>query len=229
MCNGMRSQEWKCSWRTALFAQRDPTATTRWGNQYSQLSTNHLLRAAIDPAVEKFKKDNKGNKEAIVEPNESNQGSKAGRAVAATEIGLSSDSNQDLEGFLSYRYDIKETIEHKGFCTGAQSLMLLYDIKETFCNPSTMLETKELPTSLKMADRSRASDIKRADQLEPMIDEARVTLSKELQARCFDARTSTQCTSGPALHVETDERQGHAYRETVPARSDSLSSVAACR
>ena len=114
-----------------------PTQVTRWGNQFEQLQRNNLLRAAIDPAVEKFKKDNKGSKEAIVEPNESEQGSKVGKAVAPAELGLSSDdweANQELEGFLSYPYDLKQTIEHKGYCTGAQALMLLHDLKANFCD-----------------------------------------------------------------------------------------------
>jgi hypothetical protein len=54
----------------------------RWGNQYLQLEGNNLLRAGIDPAVKKFKRDNEGNKEAIVEQNESEEGSKAGKALS---------------------------------------------------------------------------------------------------------------------------------------------------
>jgi hypothetical protein len=169
------------------------TATTRWGNQYCQISRNNVLRPAIDPSVEKYKKDNKGNKEAIVEPNESDQGSKAGKAVPATELGLAADdwaANQELEGFLAYPYDIKETIEHKGTCTGAQALMLLYDVMANFCNPNAMLETKALPASLKMADRSRKSEIVSPADLNSIVDDARVVLREELQARCFDARPS---------------------------------------
>ena len=67
-------------------------ATTRWGNQYSQVSSNCKLRRAIDPAdpaVEKFKRENRSNKEAIVEDNESDHwGSKVGRAVSAADLGL---------------------------------------------------------------------------------------------------------------------------------------------
>jgi len=77
------------------------TATTRWGNQYLQISRNCLLRSAIDPTVEKYKRENKHNKEAIIEPNESDQGSKAGKAVAATELGLDStdwETSQEMEG-----------------------------------------------------------------------------------------------------------------------------------
>ena len=52
-----------------------PTSTTRWGNQHVQVQRNCCLRLAIDPTIEKYKKENKNNKEAIVEANESEQGS----------------------------------------------------------------------------------------------------------------------------------------------------------
>lgn len=170
-----------------------PTVVTRWGNQYLQIQRNNLLRAAIDPAVEKYKRDNKGNKEAIVEPNESDQGSKAGRAVPATEIGLSStdwEENQELEGFLHYPYQIKETLEHKGYCTGAQGLMLLYDVKDHFCHPDAKLEILGLPPSLKMEDRTRKEESKKASDVSSMIDDGRRVLKEELQSRCFNLRSS---------------------------------------
>ena len=44
-----------------------PTMVTRWGNQEKQLQTNNTLRLAIDPAVDKFKREHKGDKEAIVD------------------------------------------------------------------------------------------------------------------------------------------------------------------
>ncbi len=84
------------------------------------------------------------NKEAIVEPNESEEGSKAGKVVSASEIGLTStdwEENQELEGFLRYPYQTKETIEHRGYCTGAQSLMLLHDLMHNFCHAEAKLET----------------------------------------------------------------------------------------
>jgi hypothetical protein len=170
-----------------------PTATTRWGNQFLQLQRNNLLRPAIDPVVKKYKRDNKGNKEAIVEPNESDQGSKAGNAVPATEIGLLPsdwEENQELEGFLSYPYQIKETLEHAGYCTGAQGLMLLYDLKENSCHPEANLETLALPTTLKMEDRVRKEEIKKQSQVTGMIDVARRELKDQLQSRSFDLRPS---------------------------------------
>ena len=39
------------------------------------------------------------------------------------------DANLQLEAFLKYPYSIKDTIEHKAYCTGAQGMMLLFDLK----------------------------------------------------------------------------------------------------
>ena len=103
---------------------------------------NFSLCAGIDPAVEKFKRDHKGNNETIVELNESEEGSKAGKVVSASEISLTStdwEENQELAGFL--RYPINETIKHKGYCTGVQSLMLLNDLMHNFCHPDAQFET----------------------------------------------------------------------------------------
>jgi hypothetical protein len=71
------------------------TATTCWGNQDSQVSTNCTLRGAIDPTVDKFKRENCNNKEAIVEENESDQGSKAGRPVSAADLGITTKEWED--------------------------------------------------------------------------------------------------------------------------------------
>lgn len=169
------------------------TATTRWGNQFQQIERNNLLRLAIDPTVEKFKRDHKNEKEAIVEMNESDQGSKVGTAVPANEIGLSSDDwecNQEMEGFLSYPYEIKQSIELIGFLTGAQALMLLYDLKDKFCRPDAKLEVQALPATLKLCDRSRAFEYKQASKCSPMIDVARTVMRTEIQERCFNARPS---------------------------------------
>ncbi len=83
--------------------------------------------------------------EAIVEQNISDQGSKSGRAVPADEIGLSGrdwEANVELESFLAYPFDIKDTIEHRKQCTGAQNLMFLYDLRENYCHKDARLEVK---------------------------------------------------------------------------------------
>jgi len=112
------------------------------------------LRLSIDPAIDKYKKENKNNKEAIVEANESEQGSKVGVAVPASELGLNNQDWQEsleYEAFTAYPYDIKESIEKKCFCTGAQStqsMMLHHDLSKNFCESNAALTIKEFPASL---------------------------------------------------------------------------------
>eukprot|EP00966_Prymnesium_polylepis_P042880 996466-Prymnesium_polylepis.1 len=70
-----------------------------------------MLRPLIDPVIEKYKRTNKHNKEALVESNETEQGSKVGKALAASEMGLTAgqwDSTLELEGFLDQPFQIKE-------------------------------------------------------------------------------------------------------------------------
>ena len=95
--------------------------------------------------------ENRSTKESIVESNESDQGSKAGSAVPAMDLGLSPtdwEESQELEAFLAYAYDIKDTIEKRGFFTGAQGLMLLYNLKANYCSSDASLKIKEFPASL---------------------------------------------------------------------------------
>ena len=47
------------------------TALTRWGNQFLQVSRDCELRPGLDPAVDKYKREHKGEKEASVEVDES--------------------------------------------------------------------------------------------------------------------------------------------------------------
>ena len=61
------------------------TKVTRWGNQFGQLGVNNTIKLGIDTSLQTYKKANKGNKEAIVVANDSDQGSKVGKAVAELE------------------------------------------------------------------------------------------------------------------------------------------------
>ena len=220
----------------------EPTATTRWGNQYVQVNKNCMLRPAIDPGLEKYKKENKGKKEAIVETNESEQGSKVGEAVAASEIGLIPEDwedTQEIEAFLSYPFDIKETIEKRPYCTGAQGLALLYDLKSNFCNPQRKLSVKALPTGLTLADRERDTEDKDADDLGQSVITGREVLQRELQERAFDLRpsntrlvqcymskqvpasaylTAAQVALARTLYMEM-LRTAHEISKSVPTRS----------
>ena len=96
------------------------------------MSTNIRFRRDINPAIDKFRRENRNNKEAIVEENESDQGSKVGRPVPAVDLGLTTqewEDTREMESFLSYSFDIKETIEKRPYCTGEQDIQLLYDLK----------------------------------------------------------------------------------------------------
>ena len=169
------------------------TMPTRWGNQYLQLYHNRMLRLAIDPSVEKFKRDNKGEKEAIVETDDAESGSKLGRPVPASDIGLSTtdwEENQELEGFLEYAYKMKDVIERCSYLTGAQSRMLMYDLKENCCHPEASLNIKTFPASLSVADRECSVEVKPAEDLSSLVDTARSVLKDELQQRVFVNRPS---------------------------------------
>ena len=126
------------------------TCTTRWGNGFKQVTQNCDLRPAIDPTVDKYKREHKGEKEAIIEVDEGDGASKMGTPVAAAELGLSAtewEQSQEVEGFLAYPFQIKETIELRPYCTGAQGLALMYDLKQNFCNPNRYLEVRHLPAN----------------------------------------------------------------------------------
>ena len=131
--------------------------------------------------------------ETIVEENISDEGSKAGSHVPAHEIGLNPrdwESNAELEDFLSYPFEIKDTIEHKKKCTGAQNLMFLCDLKDNYCNKDTRLEVKPLPQSLKLKHRERSVEQRETGKLEHFIRVAREVIQRELQERCFDRKIS---------------------------------------
>ncbi|KAK3284010.1 hypothetical protein CYMTET_8320 [Cymbomonas tetramitiformis] len=164
------------------------TATTRWGNQYQQLNRNCILRVAIDSELQAYKQENRQNKEAIVEANESESGSKAGTPVPASDIGLESDDwdkSQELESFLSYPFDIKETIEHSGICTASQAMILLHDLKSDFCSSVAPLAVKVFPPSLDISQRERAEKIREAEELHTVVQTARAVLRDELDSRIF--------------------------------------------
>ena len=176
-----------------------PTSTkvTRWGGTYLQLAQNHLLHPVLDPAVEKFKRENRGKKDAIVESDESESNNdKAGRAVPAVELGLSPtewDEGIEMEAFLERSWQTKELIEKgkkgSGMITGAQSLMLMHNLNSS-CDASKPLTVKLLPTSPSLEDRCRTTEERRASSLGVCVSTARSVMQEELQARFFGERPS---------------------------------------
>eukprot|EP00966_Prymnesium_polylepis_P030679 714150-Prymnesium_polylepis.1 len=103
-----------------------------------QIEQNHLLHPVFHPAVEKYKRENRGKKDAIVDCDESESAgsNRAGSAVAASELGLSTDEwdeGIEIEAFLSRSFQSKELIEKgkkgSGLITGAQSLALMHGLQ----------------------------------------------------------------------------------------------------
>jgi hypothetical protein len=164
------------------------TCTTRWGNQFRQVSRNNMLKPVIDPVVETYKRENRGKKDAVVEDDESNPRSRVGTAVPASALGLSSeqwDVSLEIEAYLDHPYQIKESIEHKGYVTGATSLFLLHDLKKG-CADDKSLTVKAHPPTAKLADRVRQTETRKAEDLHSSISTARRIMVKELDERFFD-------------------------------------------
>ena len=50
--------------------------------------------------------------------------------------------------------------------------MLLHDLMHNFCHPEAKLETLALPSTLKMEDRERFEEVKKAESVSTMIQES---------------------------------------------------------
>ena len=164
------------------------TCTTRWGNQFRQVSRNNMLKPVIDPVVETYKRENRGKKDAVVEDDDSNPTSRIGKAVPASALGLSSDqwdASLEIEAYLDHPFQIKESIEHKGYVTGATSLFLLHDLKKG-CAADKSLTVKAHPPTAKLADRVRQTETRKAEDLHSSISTARCIMVEQLDERFFD-------------------------------------------
>ena len=184
---------------------------TRWGGTFLQISQNHLLHPVLDPAVEKYKRENRGRKDAIVENDESeSSGDRAGRAVAAVELGLTAaewDEGIEMEAFLQRAWQTKELIEKgkkgAGLITGGQSLMLMHNLMRS-CDMSKPLSVKLLPPSPSLEDRSRMVELRNAPSLGVCVTTARSVMETELKGRFFGERPSN--SRMVQLHMSKQKR-----------------------
>ena len=114
----------------------------------------------------------------------------ASRALRlAPSSGLSSDQwdeSLEIEAYLDHPFQIKESIEHKGYVTGATSLFLLHDLKKG-CAADKSMRVKAHPPTAKLADRVRQTETRKAEDLHSSITAARCIMVKELDERFFDA------------------------------------------
>ena len=99
------------------------------------------------------------------------------------------DSSLEMEAFLEYPFQIKQSIEHKGYLTGAQSLCLHHDLTQG-CKSDQPLSVKAHPPSASMADRKRKTETRGASELDEMIVKGRTILAAEVSARFFGERPS---------------------------------------
>jgi hypothetical protein len=146
----------------------------------------------LDPVIDEFKRNNKGKKDAIVEEDDENPTSKLGKAVPASQIGLTADdwdASLELEAFLDHPFQIKETIEHKGYCTGAQGLYLVHDLIKG-CADDKSLTVKLFPKDAKLESRKRELEVREGSDLYSLTTTARQVLAEECQSRFFGERPS---------------------------------------
>ena len=85
---------------------------------------------------------------------------------------------------------MKEVIEGCKFLTGAQSRMLMFDLKENCCNPEASLSIKTFPETLSVANRECTIEVKTAEDLSHMLDTARAVMKDELHRRALINRPS---------------------------------------
>ena len=173
-------------------------AATRWGGTFMQIEQNHILHPVLHPAVEKYKRENRGKKDAIVENDESEStgNNRVGQAVAASELGLDLsewDEGIEMEAFLLRPFQMKELIEKgkkgAGLITGAQSLMLMHNLKVSN-EAQKPLSVKLLPATASLEDRVRVSEQRNPDSLGTCVTTARSVLRTEIQERFFGERPS---------------------------------------
>jgi hypothetical protein len=168
------------------------TSSTRWGNEFEQVQRDCVLRLIIDQVVDAYKREHRNKKDAIVEDDEEDPTSRVGKAVPATALGLSGDAwdrSLEIEAFLDHPYTIKDSIEHKGYVTGAISLFLLHNLKKG-CASDKPLQVKLFPSTAKLVDRERQSEMRQSSDLYELISTARKIMENELALRFFSERPS---------------------------------------
>lgn len=175
-----------------ILATKRPSET-RWGGHYLLLHANCLLRPALQQAVDDFKAGNRNIEEAIVEfEDDDESGSKVGKAVPTSALGVTAEQWEDslhLESFLKKCYDVKESMEHKGYLTGAQSMMVIHTLmKEAAAGSLSILK---FPVSLTVDARlQRTAERIEKDQVCALVQQASNILRQELQDRFFTWRPS---------------------------------------
>ena len=100
-------------------------------------------------------------------------------------------------------------------------MMLLFDLKSSWCRPDAALSVKEFPSSLGLADRLRGTESRSASDLSTLVTTSRMVMVDEIQARVFTVRASNtrlvqcymskQMKSSRYLTAEQDELAKTCY------------------
>ena len=159
------------------------TCATRWGNQYNQVHKNCSLRPVLEPAILKFKRENRRDDPAITEVDDDGKSN----TVTTSQIGLSSEQYEEslqLEAHLKYAYEVKETIEKVKTATPAQAYQLLKNVRDACDAP---LHCLDFPATARLQDRQRKEQPEATlpASLSPSIRIARKILQSELDERIF--------------------------------------------
>ena len=167
------------------------THAIRWGNIYKQVGRNNILKDALVTAIEKHKKKVDGDEVAIVleQPN------KTVETVQLKNIGLSENdwmTSLEVEAFLEYPYDLKETLERSTTITIGQSLQLMKDLKETLQGD---LDIKNFPRNLKEKNRKK----RKVHTLEAEDVGAEVTRARNIMEDQLENRFFNECPPEPVL------------------------------
>jgi hypothetical protein len=91
---------------------------------------------------------------------EAESGSRIPRAVAAADIGLSRtdwDASLQVEAFFEPLFEAKDAIEHKGYMTGAQSMLLLKQLSQNHYDDTKGMSVKSFPATCSKKDRERTT------------------------------------------------------------------------
>ncbi len=139
--------------------------------------------------------------------------------ITVSKVGLQ--VNVQLEDFLSYPFDNKNTIEHKKNYTGTQNLMFLYDLIENYCPKDTRLEVKYLSESLKFKDREPSVEEMEGEELEDFIRLGREVIQQERQECCFDKKIS----NSPLVQVYMSKQSDKDTQKVIEKQYHSRSFI----
>ena len=177
----------------------------RWGNSYSQVERNNLMRPIIDMVTSKYRREH-ANDEAILDPEhepnayDSNddmptrQFEAAGTVLTRREIGFDNTSwacNLELEALLTRPAGIKMMMDKYTHITAAQCMHVFKDLQKSM-RANKPLDILLHPVDIGLKARKRKVATIAADSVTPIVTKGRAEMCTQLEARFFTDRP-TDC------------------------------------